>query len=139
MKGDQVGIQMNKMPMDNAELGNSVDDHEKAHNLLAELKAKLERICEDLTLFANNLNQRPGDIRIGESKIVLKDQQHHERTLLCSELDMVNVVRVLDEYQQTAHRKKQLERKLVEVGKRYIVDGLQNRKPPPRDLFAQDR
>ena len=111
----------------------------KTHNLLAELKAKLERIGEDLTLFANNLNQRPDAIRIEESKIVLKDQQYKDRIVLWSDLDMANVLRILDELQQTTLRKKQLERKLTEAGKRYIVDGLQNRKPPPRDLFAQDR
>ena len=134
-----MGIEVNKLPMNNAELGNLVDDHEKTHNLLTELKAKLERVGEDLTLFANNLTQRPDAIRIEESKIVLKDQPHDDRTLLRSDLDLPKILQILREYQQTTLRKKQLENKLTEAGKRYIVDGLQNRKPPTRDLFAQDR
>ena len=125
------------MAIDNAELGKLVDDNEITHNQLSELKAELEKICENLTLFVDNLKQRPGTIRIEESKVVLKDKQHDNRILLKSELDMARVLSQLDEFQRATQRKQHLEQKLSEVGKGYIVDGLKNRRPPPRDLFAE--
>ena len=119
------------MAIDNAELGKLVDDNEKTHNQLSELKAELEKVGENWTLFVDHLNQHPDTIRIEESKIVLKDEQHDDRILLKSELDIARVLSQLDEFQRASRRKQHLEMKLSEVGKGYIVDGLKNRKPPP--------
>ena len=74
-----MSIEVNELAMDNAELGNLVDEYEKALNRLAELKAKLERIGEDLTLFANNLNQRPDTIRFEEPKLEFPQFKRRKR------------------------------------------------------------
>ena len=127
------------MTMDNVDLGELVDDHEKTHDQVSKLTAELERIGEGLILLGNNLKQRPETIRAREAKIILKDEQHNDRTVLWSELDIADVLRALEEFQRASVREQQLARQLSEVGKHYIVEGLNNRRPSMPDLFERGR
>ena len=67
----------------------------------------------------NNLQQSPETILVGEAKIIVKDENHNDRTLIWSELGIANVLRTLEEFQQASAREQQLARQLsriVQVG-----------------------
>ncbi len=127
------------MTMDNADLGKLVDDHEKTHDQVSKLSAELERIGEGFILLGNNLQQSPETILVGEAKIIVKDENHNDRTLIWSELGIANVLRTLEEFQQASAREQQLARQLSEAGKHYIVEGLKNRRPSTPDLSERGR
>ena len=125
------------MTMGNAHLGALVNDHEITHEQVAQLKAELEQISEALILFGSNLKERPETMRVEQAKIVLKDQRH-DRTVLRSHLDLASILQTVEEFRQAAQRERELVSELEAHDKRYIVDGLKNRRAPTPDILNQD-
>ena len=125
--------------MDNADLGELINSHLNAREQVVRLKAELEQIGEDLILLGNNLKGHLENIRSGEAQIVLKDTGYADRTVLWRRMDIADIVRTLEDYQEAAVLEKQLASRLIEAGKGYIVEGIANTKPPTRDLREPTR
>ena len=123
------------MNIEDATLGKLTKDHLRTHQLVARQKAELEQMGDDLILLGNNLKNRPQDIRIGEAKITLKSEQHEERIVLPSQLDICHVLQRVQELNELLQREEQLETGLRNAGMSYIVDGLKTRKQPTRDIL----
>ena len=115
--------------MDNADLGKLINDHLNAHEQVVNLRAELEQTGEHLILLGDNLKKHPENIRSGEAKIILKDKQYDDRTILWRRLNIADIFQTLEQYKESAALEKQLARMLSEAGKGYIVEGLANRKP----------
>ena len=125
------------MSMEDAELGKLTRDHLYAHSQVTRQKAELEQIGENLILLGSNLRKYPQNIRIGEAKITLKDDQNQDRTLLWSTLDIADTFHIVEDLKQTTEREQQIAHQLREAGMGYIVDGLESKKPAPPDTLGQ--
>ena len=92
------------MSMEDAELGKLTRDHLYAHGQVARQKAELEQIGENLILLGSNLRKYPQNIRIGEAKITLKDDQNEDRTLLWSTLDIADIFHTVEDLKQATEQ-----------------------------------
>ena len=89
------------MTTENTDLDKLIDDREKTHDLVAELKAELGRIGADWVLLGNHLSQHPETIHTSEDKIMLGANQSLPR----SELDLATVLRAV-ERNSAGHRQR---------------------------------
>ena len=112
-------------------MGKLTRDHLYAHGQVARQKAELEQIGENLILLGSNLRKYLQNIRIGEAKITLKDNQNEDRTLLWSTLDITDIFHIVVDLKQATEREQQIAHQIREVGMGYIVDGLESKKPAP--------
>lgn len=125
--------------MDNADLGELINDHLSAHEQVVHLRAEIKQSGEHLILLGNNLKQRPENIRPREAEIILKDTGYADRIVLWRQLNIADIFQTLEQYQEAAALEKQLASRLIEAGMEYIVEALANRKAPTRDLREQTR
>ena len=125
------------MSIEDASLGKLTRDHLRAHEQVSKYAAELEQIGDDLILLGNNLKKRPQDIRIGEAKITLKSDRNQDRIVLLSQLNIPGILHKVVELNQTTEQEKRLAGQIKEAGMGYIVDGLENRKPPTPDITRE--
>ena len=117
--------------MEDAELGKLTRDNLYAHDQVARQKAELKQIGESLILLGSNLRKYPQNIRIGEDKITLKDDQNQDRILLWSTLDIDNIFHIVEDLKQATEREQQIAHQIREAGMGYIVDGLESKPALP--------
>ena len=125
--------------MDNEDLGELINNFLNAHEQVANLKAELEQIGEDLILLGVNLKQHPENVRFEEAKIILKDKWNDDRTVLERRVSISEIFQTLEDCQEAAVLTEQLARQLSKAGKGRVVEALANMKASLRDLREQTR
>ena len=125
--------------MEDATLGKVTNDHLHIHEQVSRDKAELEQIGDALILLGNNMKKHHPDIRIGEAKVTLKSDQNEEIIVLLSQLDIVSIIQKVEKLNEATDQEKRLTAQLREAGRDYIVDGLENRRPPAPDILSEYR
>ena len=92
------------MEVGDAELGKLTKDHLEAHEQVANRRAELEQIGENLVLLGETLKNRPQTISFEEAKLTLKDSHFQEKTVLLRTLDLRNVIETVEDLSQAVER-----------------------------------
>ncbi|MDE2785730.1 MAG: hypothetical protein OXL37_03630 [Chloroflexota bacterium] len=117
---------------EHADLGRLVADYEATHERVLKLRARLARTAGIWTNFVGILNQNPEAVRSSGDTVLLGDNNVMPR----SELEVGQVLHELEHLREAAAHERELERRLDEADKRWIVEGLRNRRVS-RDAVEQ--
>ena len=123
---------------EHADLGRLVADYEATHERVLKLRARLARTAGIWTNFASILNQNPVAIRGNGGTVSLGDHSAIPR----AELDVEQVLHEVEHLREAEAHERDLEHRLDEADKHWIIEGLKNRRVSPnvaeqRDLLSR--
>ena len=117
---------------EHADLGRLVADYEATHERVLKLRARLARTAGIWTNFAGILNQNPVAVRGNGDTVSLGDNS----VIPHAELDVGQVIHEVEHLREAEAHERDLEHRLDEDDKHYIVEGLKNRRVA-RDMSDQ--
>ena len=129
---------------EHADLGRLIADYEATYERVQELRARMVDTASIWISFASMLSQNPLAVRGDGDTVSLGD----ESVIPCAELDLRQVLREVALLREVEAHARDVERRLDEAGKHYIVEGLKNRRvdrdvseqrnpPEQRDLMSR--
>ncbi|MCY4558485.1 MAG: hypothetical protein OXF79_19345 [Chloroflexi bacterium] len=129
---------------EHADLGRLIADYEATHERVQELRARMVDTASIWISFASMLSQNPLAVRGDGDTVSLGD----ESVIARADLDLGQVLREVALLREVEAHERDVEHRLDEAGKHYIVEGLKNRRvdrdvpeqrnpPEQRDLMSR--
>ena len=123
--------------MQNSELGETIREHERVHDLAVRHRAELEQMGDFLITIGSHLKKDPDSLGLEEAKAIVRNKHDEETAILWSQIDISRILEKMYELRKASTREKELARELIENGLEYVVEGLKNRKGPTPDILRK--